>query len=174
MLEKTTLPFQPHTWQGSSSPWWCRSAATYGQWTVCFLFQSTNLIPSRSWWSTKDTEAAADVNLPPGSLCWPPRMFSWHFQLECSINLRNNSPTFKKLALGLERRVVYHNNYGHFSRRVGLSVCFHALVQRANVTNSIFCSKVRWLPCSKISLKKIFVIELEKKKIGLSLSLIFL
>lgn len=60
-----------------------------------------------------------------------------------------------------------------FSRRVGLSVCFHALELRANVTNRIFCSKIRWLPRSRISLKKIFVIELEKKKIGLSLSLIF-
>lgn len=47
---------------------------------------------------------------------------AWRFYKHFSALLRNNSPTFKRLALGLERRVVYHNNYGSFFQE-GWFVC---------------------------------------------------
>lgn len=86
-LECAILHFQPRIWQGSSSSLWCWNVAKEGQWTVFFLFESTNFIPGRSWWSTKGAEPAADVNLPLVSLCWLPRMFSWPFQLACSTDV---------------------------------------------------------------------------------------
>lgn len=96
------------------------------RWAVSRVVLPKALIPfPADLWSTEDSEAAADVNLPPCSVCWfsecSHATFNWSV-LSISALLRNNSPNFKRLALGLERRVVYHNNYGHFFQE-GWFVC---------------------------------------------------
>lgn len=161
------------TWQGSSSPLWCWKAAQ----EVCSLFKSTNLIPRRSLWSTKDTEPVADMNAPPGSVCCHPRMFSWLLQFACSTDLF--LLYCKIILLFLKGWPLAWKEYwyiitmtGTFSRRVGLFI-FMPWRGRPMWQTSFFVPEVRWLPCSKGNLKKFFVIELEKKKIGLSFFLIF-
>lgn len=95
-----------------------------------FPFKSTDLIPSRSCWSPQDSEA--DVNLPPWSLCWLHRMFSCHFHLECSINVfllywEIIVLPLKGWPLAWKEGWCTTIIMDIFSRRVGLSVCFHAL-----------------------------------------------
>lgn len=134
---------------------------------MCFLFKSTNLIPSRTRWNTKDTEPAADVNLPPGSVCWLPRMFSWLSQLACSTELfllygEIIALPLKGWPLAWKEEWCITMIVGTFSRRVCL---FVFMPWRGGPTwqTVFFVPKVRRLPCSKVNLKKIFVVELEKK-----------
>lgn len=162
------------TWWGSSSPLWCWNAAK----VVCFLFKSKNLIPRRCLWSTKDSEPAADMNVPPGSVCCHLRTFLWLLQFACSTDLFllywEVILLFKKgWPLAWKEYWCIVMMTGTFSRRVGLFI-FMPWCGRPTWQTSFFVPEVRWLPCSKVNLKKIFVIELEKKKIGLSFFLIFI
>lgn len=109
-------------------------------------------------------------------VCWLPRMFSWPFQLACSIE--HVLHEWEITALRLRGWPLPRKEEQYPTMITGiLSGRFYLFVvtpQGGGPTwqTAFLVPKIRWLTYSKVNLKTFFVTEMERKKIGLSFFLI--